>query len=423
MRLLLTYAFAVLIASAQNYVRDVYPIWEKHCLGCHASGTKMGSLDIETWEGIQRGGNHGTILVPGDIKASRLYTMLVGETKPAMPMDGQVLSAGEIEVVRKWIASGATPPTANEIAMLRKKAAGEDPVPVSAKPKSKPQIFSLAWRPGSAEVAVGRFQTVDLLDGTSKQVRATFEGHAEVVRALAFTKDGKRLAAAGGRPGRQGEVIIWNAESKAVISKLNGHQDAIYAVAFSPDGKLLATASYDKLIKLWDPETGREISTLKDHIDAIYALAFTPDGQRLISGAADRTIKIWNPASGERIYTLSDPTDGINAIALSPDGKRVAAAGFDKNIRIWELGEKAGTLIQSAIAHEDAIIALAWSPDGTRIVSSCADKTLKIFNATDLAELKALPGQSDWVYGLAFSGDSAKIAVGRFDGSYALLER
>ena len=63
MRLLVALATIVSLGGlhAQNYVRDVYPIWQKHCLGCHASGTKMGSLDIETWEGIQHGGNHGTM--------------------------------------------------------------------------------------------------------------------------------------------------------------------------------------------------------------------------------------------------------------------------------------------------------------------------------------------------------------------------
>ena len=124
-RILATLAHTAGLASAQNYVHDVFPIWEKHCLGCHASGTTMGSLDLETWEGLQRGGNHGTIVVPGDLKASRLYTMLTGETKPAMPMDGNVLSAREIAVVRKWIASGAPPPSAAEITELQRRATGQ----------------------------------------------------------------------------------------------------------------------------------------------------------------------------------------------------------------------------------------------------------------------------------------------------------
>ena len=144
MRILSTLALTAGLASAQNYVQDVFPIWEKHCLGCHASGTTMGSLDLETWEGLQRGGNHGTIVVPGDVKASRLYTMLTGETKPAMPMDGNVLSAREIEVVRKWIASGAPPPSAAEITELRRRATDEQ------KPKAR------ANRPASQWIASGR---------------------------------------------------------------------------------------------------------------------------------------------------------------------------------------------------------------------------------------------------------------------------
>ena len=159
MRILATLALTAALASAQNYVQDVFPIWEKHCLGCHASGTTMGSLDLETWEGLQRGGNHGTIVVPGNLKASRLYTMLTGETKPAMPMDGKVLSAGEIEVVRKWIASGAPPPSDAEIAELRRRAAGEE------KPKANRQIKPVGSR-GLAqrrEIAVGRFDRSDAL--------------------------------------------------------------------------------------------------------------------------------------------------------------------------------------------------------------------------------------------------------------------
>ena len=93
---------------------------------------------------------------------------------------------------------------------------------------------------------------------------------------MAFSPDGKLLAAAGGLPARNGEVKIWDVEKRLALRTIVGHADCIYAVEFAPDGKSLATASYDKLIKLWDVESGKEIRTLKDHIDAVYALAFTP---------------------------------------------------------------------------------------------------------------------------------------------------
>ena len=404
-------------AQAVSFTKDVVPIFANYCLGCHAAGVKMGSLDLENYDAIRKGGNHGTIIVPGKSDESRLYLMVAGKAKPAMPMDGRSLAAGEVDVIRKWIDAGAPAPTAAELAELKQKTttAIKPRVPV------KPQIFSMAWRPDGKMIAAGGFKEVRLFDPAGKPTGA-LSGHAEVVRAVAFSRDGRLLAAAGGLPARKGEVKIWDVAQGKELRTIQGHADAIYAVAFSPDGKQVATSSYDKLIKLWDVESGAEARTLKDHIDAVYALAFTPDGKYLVSGAADRTVKIWNPATGERLYTLGDPTDGINTIALDPSGKLVAAGGLDKTIRIWSLGDKGGKLAHSLIAHEDAILKLSWSPDGKTLVSSAADRTIKIFRVEDLTEIKSIPAQPDWVYGLDFAPDGKRFAAGRYDGTLAFYE-
>ena len=128
-------------------------------------------------------------------------------------------------------------------------------------------------------------------------------------------------------------------------------------------------------------------------------------------------MKVWDVVTGVRIYTMGDPADGINSIALDPKGRRVVAVGQDKSIRIWTLGEKAATLVTGVIAHEDGILRVAWSPDGKRIASASADKVVKVFFADDLKETASYPGQSDWVNGLAFSADSARVVAARFDGS------
>ena len=134
----------------------------------------------------------------------------------------------------------------------------------------------MAWRPDGSAIALGGYREARLVDAASRKPIATLAGHAEAVRAVAFSRDGKWLAAAGGLPARAGEVKLWDVASKTLSQTFTGHADCIYAVAFSPDGTMLATASYDKLIKLWDMATAKEIRTLRDHIDAVYALAFTP---------------------------------------------------------------------------------------------------------------------------------------------------
>ncbi|HZT30544.1 MAG TPA: c-type cytochrome domain-containing protein [Bryobacteraceae bacterium] len=402
--------------QAPSFARDVLPIFESNCSGCHASNVKMGSLDLDTFEGLMKGGNNGTVIVPGKSAESRLYLMVTGQAAPAMPLSGKKLAQGEIETIRKWIDAGARPPAPGEV------AAKHVPAIPDIKPRVpvKPEIGSLAWRPDGKLLALGAYREVRLVNPETRQTVATLGGHAQEVRSVAFSPDGKLLAAAGGLPARNGEVKIWDVEKRAELRTIHGHADCIYSVAFSPDGKSVATSSYDKLIKLWDVATGQEIRTLKDHIDSVFALAFTPDGKRLVSAAADRSVKVWDVASGERLYTLSDAQDGLNCVALDPAGKRVAAGGLDKTIRVWSLGEKGGKLLNSLIAHEDAILQIAWSPDGKYLASSAADRTIKVFQADDLTEVRTLGDQPDWVMALEFAPDGKSVAAGRFDGSLTI---
>ncbi|MBM3759155.1 MAG: hypothetical protein FJW36_02790 [Acidobacteria bacterium] len=397
----LTILFCLPLGAARDYTRDIRPILERRCTGCHSATATMGSLNLETMEGLMKGGNNGPVMVSGKSQESTMYLSLVGKRPDIgrMPFSNEPMPDEEIETIREWIDEGAP--------------AGE-----TQKPR---QIYSLAWRPDGKAIALGGYTDVRLMDGSGNAGTAKLTGHADAVRSLAWSPNGQVLAAAGGVPGRKGEVKLWKADG-TLAATISGHADCIYSVAISPDGKTVATASYDKLIKLWDAELGKELRTLKDHIDAIYSIGFTPDGKRLVSGAADRSIKVWLVETGERLFTMSEPTDGVNTIAVSPDGKHVAAAGQDKTIRVWKLEDKGATLEASMIAHEDAILKILWSRDGKTLLSSSADRSLKLFRAGDLAELKMVGKQPDWAYAVEYSPDGAKVALGRMDGSFVITE-
>lgn len=409
---------SALCVSAAPAYKDVNSIFAARCYGCHATAVKMGSLNLQSWDGVQEGGTHGKIFVPGKSAESRLFLRISGKEMPSMPMDGSKLSPEQIETIRAWIDAGAPGPARGESSPAPVVAALPKIVP---KVPITPQIFDLAYSPDGKLLALAGYKEVRLLDAATRQELAVLSGSAGTVRAIAFSRDGTLLAAAGGLPARSGEVLIWDVAQRKLLHTIHGHSDCIYGVAFSPDGKSIATASYDKLVKLFDITSEKEIRTYKDHIDAVYAVAFTPDGKRLVSGAADRTIKIWDVATGERLYTLSEPQDGINTIAVDPSGRYVAAGGLDKSIRIWSLGDKEGTLLRSLIAHEDAILRLAWSPDGSELISSSADKTVKVFRASDLTELESFP-ETDWVYGIQFAPDGKTFAIGRFDGQLSITK-
>jgi WD40 repeat protein len=74
----------------------------------------------------------------------------------------------------------------------------------------------------------------------------------------------------------------------------------VYALAFSPDGRTLAAAGAGGTIRLWDAATQQEIGTPMTAGSApVYALAFSPDGRTLaaVSSGATRRWDVAFPAS------------------------------------------------------------------------------------------------------------------------------
>src|SRR5580704_3666046 len=95
------------------------------------------------------------------------------------------------------------------------------------------QIYSLTWSPDGNTIALGGYKETRLVNPQTKQTVATLTGSAEAVRAVAFSHDGKWLAAAGGLPARKGEVKIWDFSSQTAsqtAKTITGHSDCIYAV-------------------------------------------------------------------------------------------------------------------------------------------------------------------------------------------------
>ena len=92
---------------------------------------------------------------------------------------------------------------------------------------------------------------------------------------------------------------IWDLSTGRVLD-LRGHTDMVKGLATSPDGRRLATGSYDRTIKLWDTSTGEEVFTLRGHTGGVVGVAFSLDGRRIASGGIDRTVRVWDtspPAS------------------------------------------------------------------------------------------------------------------------------
>jgi WD40 repeat protein len=110
------------------------------------------------------------------------------------------------------------------------------------------QALSFSLAGDQLVVATDYDADVHLLDvSTGDEVRK-FKGDQYGVLAVAFSPDGKTIAAAG----REGIVYVYDASDGKLPRRFTGHEDLVRQLAFSPDGKKLASASYDSTVLVWD---------------------------------------------------------------------------------------------------------------------------------------------------------------------------
>lgn len=408
-----------------SFKSEIAPILVRKCLACHNDAKSESGLNMKTFALMKRGGKTlgEDILTPGDPDSSYLVELVRPDGEPRMPYKLTPLRPDELRLVERWVDEGAKfdgpSETETPIASLVDPLRGLPEVALKA-PVADP-VSALVFAPDGQRIAAGQGKSVHVFDVTTRKRTLTLPDHPGPVTAVRFTPDGKHVIAVGGRPGQFGSVVVWDLEARKRRHDLRGHQDAILAAALAPNGKRLATAGYDRLILIWDLETGRIERELKEHTDSVHGVAFAPDEATLASASADRTIKVWDVATGKRLASLSDATAEQYAVRYAPDGKTIFGAGVDRTIRAWSLEGGSAPLARSVIAHDGPVLRLIVAPDGKSLYSASEDRSIKVWDLATLAPRAALPPQPDWPLDLAVSPDGTLLAVGRYDGSLALL--
>jgi WD40 repeat protein len=186
--------------------------------------------------------------------------------------------------------------------------------------------------------APGRPHEIKLWDADTGRPLAGLEGTGALY-SLAFSPEGRWLAT--GKEDGTVEVVDWEGGKK--VSTRRDHKGAVTALAFSRDGRRLASAAVgDQAVRIVDTATwGR-----RERVEAVAPgllcdLAFTHDGKRL-AGISRDVVKLWDVRTGEELLTLRgapqrqrDPA--FNArLAFSPDGRRLAGSNWDESISVWE---------------------------------------------------------------------------------------
>ena len=295
-------------------------------------------------------------------------------------------------------------------------------------------VFSVAFSPDGRTLAAGSGDHKVWLWNLADPARPTplgqpLTGPTEGVNAVAFSPDGKTLAAGSG----DHKVWLWNLADPArptpLGQPLTGPTEAVGSVAFSPDGKTLAAGSGDHKVWLWnltDPARPTPLGQpLTGPTEGVNAVAFSPDGKTLAAGSGDHKVWLWNLADPARPtplgQPLTGPTEAVGSVAFSPDGKTLAAGSFDHKVWRWNLADPARPtrLGQPLTGPTDIVGSVAFSPDGKTLAAGSIDHKVWRWNLTDPARPTPLgpplTGPTSPVYSVAFSPDGKTLAAGSAD--------
>ena len=238
------------------------------------------------------------------------------------------------------------------------------------------------------------------------QLRATLEGHTDIVWSVAFRPNGVMLASGSW----DGTVRLWNVNTGRLLHTLTEHTNEVMSVTFSPDGQTLASASWDGTIRLWNPNNGKLKRILTGNGSGVASVVFSPDGQTLVSGSADRTIRLWNTRTWKQKTTLKGHTDVVEVVAFSPDGKTLASGSRDATIRLWNPNN--GREKETLTEHTAPVNTLAFSPDGQTLASGSRDRTIRLWNPLNGKHQRTLAATTDGVNPVAFSPDGQTLLIG-----------
>src|SRR5262249_17121110 len=119
-------------------------------------------------------------------------------------------------------------------------------------------------------------------------------------------------------------VALWDTETGRERLEVRGPRTGVNDLAFSPDGKLLAAAGRDGVAYLWDAATGKPRLEMKGHRGEVKALAFSARGDAL-AVAAGTAVRLYDPSNGRVQKTFEAAPGWVSGVALSPDGRVVTA--------------------------------------------------------------------------------------------------
>ena len=233
---------------------------------------------------------------------------------------------------------------------------------VAVSPDSK--LF--ATSPGPNRVTLWRAGDLTALD--------ELRGPTGAIQSLAFSHDGRLIAATGSGP----DTVVWDARTRKAVKLLGpAGLGGNFGVNFSPDDRLVGTAGGDGVVRLYDVRTGRLYASLVAQ-GVEMDLDFSSDGVHVAAAGLAGQISIWNIRSRQVEQTISHGPL-ILAIRYSPNAKQIATGDLKGNVDLWDVatGRRVGPTLGGQNGSIDSV---TYSPSGDQVMTTSSDGKFRLWD-------------------------------------------
>jgi WD40 repeat protein len=219
--------------------------------------------------------------------------------------------------------------------------------------------------------AGGQAKTVWLWPAGSAKPKVALDDFNGDIRALAISRDGRRLAVGSYTEARLYELDEGGARLIKVLGSSAEGQVKCYmvlSVAFSPDSRWLAATSWrDRCVAVWDAEGGQLREVVRGQPDDPTAVTFL-GGDQVLIGLFKAGVRLWNIKTAEMRPLAASKGSELRSMAVG--GRNAIVVGeWGGTIRIYDRASEAPAQVIRA-ATSKSTLAVALAPDG-RLAATC----------------------------------------------------
>ncbi|MES2569868.1 MAG: c-type cytochrome domain-containing protein, partial [Verrucomicrobiota bacterium] len=401
-----------------SFRKEIAPLLQRRCVGCHGEESAKGGYRLDTFEKIGKPGESELIpLTAGNPDGSELHALLLEKSpEDRMPQKADPLPAQEIALIERWIREGAINDGGAPNRPLTELVRDSLLLPAPEKYPRPAPVTALAFSPDGTQLAVSGYYEITLWEVETGVLMRRIGGLPERIHSIAWNSQVNLIAVGGGSPSQWGGVFLIDPAAGYQVRLLADLPDTALDVAFSPDGKRVAACGGDRSIRLFETATAKPVRLLKQHADLVQTVSFSDDGSRLVSASRDRTARVFSVEEGEVVAAYDEHEAPVLAADFSPDGHTIFSITRSRPIHSWHAasGQRKGQFIEAGRDTQR----LAATRLG--LLSGSTDGLVRLSDPDDRRTVRTFFGHHDCVESIAVAPDGRRFATGAHDGEVCI---